>query len=45
MALHLDALTLVRRLQLLALYELAVQLGQRQCPPPWLSNQLTGSLQ
>jgi hypothetical protein len=33
-ALHLDALTLVRRLQLLALCELAVQLAQRQCPPP-----------
>lgn len=34
MALHLDALTLVRRLQLLTLCELAVQLAQRQCPPP-----------
>ena len=33
-ALHLDALTLVRRLQLLALCELAVHLAQRQCPPP-----------
>ncbi len=33
-ALHLDALTLVRRLQLLTLCELAVQLAQRQCPPP-----------
>jgi hypothetical protein len=33
-ALHLDALTLVRRLQLLALCELAVQLAQQQCPPP-----------
>jgi hypothetical protein len=33
-ALHLDALTLVRRLQLLALCELAAQLAQRQCPPP-----------
>ncbi len=33
-ALHLDALTLVRCLQMLALCELAVQLAQRQCPPP-----------
>jgi transposase len=33
-ALHLDALTLVRRLQLLALCELAVHLAQRPCPPP-----------
>src|SRR5258708_29104887 len=33
-ALHLDALTLVRRLQLLALCELAVHLAQRQCLPP-----------
>jgi transposase len=33
-ALHLDALTLVRRLQLLALCEQAVHLAQRQCPPP-----------
>jgi hypothetical protein len=33
-ALHLDALTLVRRLQLLALCELAVQLAHQQCPPP-----------
>lgn len=33
-ALHLDALTLVTRLHLLALYQLAVQLAQRQCPPP-----------
>jgi hypothetical protein len=33
-ALHLDALTLVRRLQLLALCQLAVQLAQQQCPPP-----------
>ena len=33
-ALHLDALTLVTRLQLLALCQLAVQLAQRQCPPP-----------
>jgi transposase len=33
-ALHLDALTLVTRLQLLALCQLAVQLAQRQRPPP-----------
>src|SRR5258706_7258817 len=33
-ALHLDALTLVTRLQLLARCQLAVQLAQRQCPPP-----------
>jgi hypothetical protein len=33
-ALHLDALTLVRRLRLLTLCELAVRLAQRQCPPP-----------
>ena len=33
-ALHLDALTLVTRLQLLALCQLAVQLARRQCPPP-----------
>jgi hypothetical protein len=33
-ALHLDALTLMRRLQLLALCQLAVQLAQQQCPPP-----------
>src|SRR5260370_15033093 len=33
-ALHLDALTLVTRLQLLALCQVAVQLAQRQCPPP-----------
>lgn len=32
--LHLDALTLVRRLHLLALCGLAVRLAQRQCPPP-----------
>ncbi len=32
-ALYLDALTPVRRLQLLALCELAVHLAQRQCPP------------
>jgi len=33
-ALHLDALTLVTRLQLLALCRLAVQLAHRRCPPP-----------
>jgi hypothetical protein len=33
-SLHLDALTLVTRLELLALCRLAVQLAQRQCPPP-----------
>jgi transposase len=33
-ALHLDALTVVTRLELLALCRLAVQLAQRQCPPP-----------
>src|SRR5260370_17113048 len=33
-ALHLDALTLVTRLQLLALCRVAVALAQRQCPPP-----------
>jgi Transposase DDE domain len=33
-ALHLDALTLVRRLELLALCQCAVQLAQQQCPPP-----------
>jgi hypothetical protein len=33
-ALHLDALTLVTRLELLSLCRLAVQLAQRQCPPP-----------
>jgi transposase len=33
-ALHLDALTLVRSLQLLARCELAVHLVQRRCPPP-----------
>ncbi len=33
-ALHLDALTLVTRLELLALCRLAVRLAQRQCPPP-----------
>jgi hypothetical protein len=34
MALHLDALTLITRLQLLALCRLAVRLAQQQCPPP-----------
>jgi hypothetical protein len=33
-ALHLDALTLVMRLHLLALCRLAVQLAQWRCPPP-----------
>jgi transposase len=33
-ALHLDALTLVRDLQLLVLCRLAVRLAQHQCPPP-----------
>lgn len=33
-ALHLDVLILVTRLHLLALCHLAVQLVQRQCPPP-----------
>jgi hypothetical protein len=33
-SLHLDALTLVTRLELLALGRLAVQLAQRPCPPP-----------
>lgn len=33
-ALHPDALTLVTRLHLLALCQLAVQLAQRQCPLP-----------
>jgi hypothetical protein len=33
-ALHLDALALVTRLHVLALSEVAVQLAQRQCPPP-----------
>ena len=32
--LHLDALTLVTRLHLLALCRLAVQLAHRRCPPP-----------
>jgi len=33
-ALHLDALTLVDRLQLLEICRVAVQLAQRRCPPP-----------
>ena len=33
-ALHLDALTLVTRLQLLALCRLAVHLAHQQCSPP-----------
>jgi hypothetical protein len=33
-ALHLDALTLLTRLELLALCGLAVQMAHRQCPPP-----------
>src|SRR5215470_333423 len=33
-ALHLDALALVRRLQLLEMCRAAVQLAQQQCPPP-----------
>lgn len=33
-ALHLDALTLVTRLHLLALCRLAVRLAQWRCPPP-----------
>jgi hypothetical protein len=33
-ALHLDALTLVTRLHLLALCQLAVRLAHRRCPPP-----------
>lgn len=33
-ALHLDALTMIRRLHLLTLCRLAVRLGQRRCPPP-----------
>lgn len=32
-ALHLDALTVVRRLHLLALCRLAVRLAHRRCPP------------
>jgi hypothetical protein len=33
-ALHLDALTLVTRLELFTRCRLAVQMAQRQCPPP-----------
>jgi transposase len=33
-ALHLDALTLVTRLQLLEMCRVAVQLAQQRCPPP-----------
>lgn len=33
-SLHLDALTLVSRLHLLALCHVAVQMAQRRCPPP-----------
>src|SRR5207302_5598154 len=33
-ALHLDALTLVNTLHLLALCRLAVRLAHRRCPPP-----------
>src|SRR5437879_7587917 len=33
-ALHIDALRLVRRLHLLTLCHLAVQLAHRRCPPP-----------
>src|SRR5258706_2138743 len=33
-ALHLDALTLVTRLHLLERCRVAVQVAQRQCPPP-----------
>lgn len=33
-ALHLDALTLITRLHLLALCRLAVRLARRRCPPP-----------
>jgi DDE family transposase len=33
-ALHVDALTLVRRLQLLALCRVAVRLAHQRCPPP-----------
>ncbi len=33
-ALHLDALTLVTQLHLLALCRLAVRLAHQQCPPP-----------
>ena len=33
-ALHINALTLIQTLHLLALCRLAVQLAQRRCPPP-----------
>ena len=33
-ALHIDALTLVNALHLLALCRMAVRLARRQCPPP-----------
>jgi hypothetical protein len=33
-ALHLDALALVSRLQLLEICRVAVQLAQHECPPP-----------
>jgi len=33
-ALHIDAVTLITRLHLLALCQLAVTLARRQCPPP-----------
>jgi hypothetical protein len=33
-ALHLDALTLVGRLHLLAVCQLAVRLARHRCPPP-----------
>jgi hypothetical protein len=36
-ALHLDALTLVSRLHLLALCQLAVQMARHRCPPPLLA--------
>src|SRR5712691_5689932 len=34
LALHLDAVTLITRLHLLALCRLAVRLAHRRCPPP-----------
>src|SRR5438270_6453679 len=33
-ALHINALTLIETLHLLALYRLAVQVAHRRCPPP-----------
>ena len=39
-ALHLDALTLVIHLQLLQMCRRAVQLAQRQCPPPLPASRL-----